>query len=160
MDFEVADLCDNNRDKTLQVLISKFKNFGGLKKCAGEIVTLKLHKSNWELLRILREEDGKNRILVVDNEEYFYGVVGDKLMALAKKNNWQAIILNGYVRDIQYTKNIEVGLYALGSCPLRNFEKTEFERGVKLHFGGVVFCNGNYLYADTDGIIVSEKILE
>jgi len=122
MDFEVADLCDNNRDKTLQVLISKFKNFGGLKKCAGEIVTLKLHKSNWELLRILREEDGKNRILVVDNEEYFYGVVGDKLMALAKKNNWQAIILNGYVRDIQYTKNIEVGLYAkLSSREVLNY---------------------------------------
>jgi len=159
MNFEVADLCDDNQDKEIQVLSSEYKNYGGLKKCSGEIVTLKLDKSNWELLEMLRDEDGKNRIVVVENAKYFYGVVGDKLMAFAQKNNWQGIILNGYVRDVAYTKNIDVALYAIGTCPLRNFEKTSSSRGVQLSFGGVTFNNGDYLYADEDGIITtSEKL--
>ena len=160
MEFEVADLCDDNQDKEIQVLSSDYKNYGGLKKCAGEIVTLKLDKSNWELLDILRDEDGKNRIVVVDNAKYFYGVVGDKLMDFAKKNNWKAIIINGYVRDVAYTKDIDVALYAIGTCPLRNFEKTTSSRAVQLSFGGVTFHDGDYLYADDDGIIITKEKLD
>ena len=160
MDFEVADLCDDNQDKVLQVLSSDYKNYGGLKKCSGEIVTIKLDKSNWEVLDILKNEDGRNRIIVVDNAKYFYGVVGDKLMAFAKNNNWKAIILNGYVRDVAYTKDIDVALYAIGTCPLRNFEKTSSTRGIQLSFGGVTFHDGDYLYADRDGIITSKEKLD
>jgi len=159
MEFEVADLCDDNQDKEIQVLSSDYKNYGGLKKCTGEIVTLKLDKSNWELLDILKNEDGEGRVIVVDNAKYFYGVVGDKLMAFAKENNWQAIIINGYVRDIAYTKDIGVALYAIGTCPLRSFEKTSSSRGMQLSFGGVTFHDGDYLYADSDGIIVSKEKL-
>lgn len=159
MEFETADLCDDNKDKKIQVLSSEFKNYGGLKKCAGEIVTVKLDKSNWRLLEMLRDEDGQGKVVVVDNAQYFYGVVGDKLMAFAKNNNWKAIILNGYVRDVAHTKNIEVGLYAIGTCPLRNFEKTNSSRGDQLSFGGVTFNQGDYLYADEDGVIVCNEQL-
>lgn len=160
MEFETADLCDDNQDKKLQVLSSDYKNYGGLKKCYGQIVTIKLDKSNWRLLELLRDEDGEGKIVVVDNAKFFYGVVGDKLMAFAKKNNWQGIILNGYVRDIAYTKDIDVALYAFGTCPLRNFEKTDSSQGVQLSFGGVTFNDGDYIYADCDGVIVSkEKLL-
>lgn len=159
MNFEVADLCDDNQDKKLYILSSEFKNYGGLKKCFGEVVTLSLDKSNWELLEILRDEDGKGRILVVENNKSFYGVVGDKLMAFAKNNNWKAIIINGYVRDVIHTVNIGVALYAIGTCPLRNFEKTESTRGKQLNFGGVVVNNGDYLYADADGIVISKEQL-
>jgi len=159
MEFDVADICDDNQDKAIQVLSSDYTNYGGLKKCSGKIVTIKLDKSNWELLDILKNEDGKGRIVVVDNAKYFYGVVGDKLMAFAKNNNWKAIILNGYVRDVAYTKDIDVALYAIGTCPLRNFEKTSSTRGVQLSFGGVTFHDGDYLYADHDGIITTKEKL-
>ncbi|WP_419770080.1 MAG: S-adenosylmethionine--2-demethylmenaquinone methyltransferase [Candidatus Marinarcus sp.] len=159
MKFETADLCDDNKDKSIQVLSNEFKNYGGLKECYGEIVTVKLDKSNWLLLEMLRDEDGKGKIVVVDNAQYFFGVVGDKLLAFAKKNNWQAIILNGYVRDIKQTKHIDVALYAIGSCPLRNFEKTNSSRGDQLSFGGVTFNQGDYLYADEDGVIVCKEKL-
>lgn len=159
MNFETADLCDDNQDKTLQILSPEFKNFGGKKKCQGEIVTIKLDKSNWRLLELLRDEDGEGKIIVVENAKYFYGVVGDKLMAFAKKNNWSGIIINGYVRDVAYTKDIDVSLYALGTCPLRNFEKTNSSQGVQLSFGGVTFNNGDYVYIDFDGVIVSQDKL-
>ncbi len=159
MILETADLCDDNQDKKIQVLSSEFKNYGGLKECDGEIVTIKLDKSNWRLLEMLRDENGEGKVVVVENAKYFYGVVGDKLMAFAKKNNWKAIVLNGYVRDTKYTKDIKVALYAIGTCPLRNFEKTSSSRGVQLSFGGVTFNDGDYLYADSDGVIVTKKKL-
>jgi len=159
MNFDVADLCDDNTDKKIQVLSSDYKNYGGRKKSFGKIVTIKLDKSNWRLLELLRDEDGEGRIVVVENAKFFYGVVGDKLMAFAEKNNWAGIILNGYVRDTAYTRNIDVALYAFGTCPLRNFEKTSSSRAVQLSFGGVTFNDGDYVYLDEDGIIVSTEAL-
>ncbi len=159
MKFETADLCDDNQDKNIQVLCSEFKNYGGKKRCYGKIVTVKLDKSNWQLLEILRDEDGHNKIIVVDNAQFFYGVVGDKLMDFAKKNNWAGIIVNGYVRDTKYTKNIDVALYAVGTCPLRNFEKTYSSRSVQLSFGGVTFNDGDNVYLDEDGVIISAEEL-
>ena len=159
MNIQTADLCDDNKDKKIQVLSAKFKNYGGLKKFNGQIVTVKLDKSNWLLLEMLRDENGEEKIVVVDNSQEFYGVVGDKLMAFAKNNNWKAIILNGYVRDTDETKNIDVGLFAIGTCPLRNFEKTDSARGIELIFEGVTFNDGDYIYADNDGIIITKTKL-
>jgi regulator of ribonuclease activity A len=159
MNIQIADLCDDNRDKKIEVLSSKFKNYGALKKFYGQIVTLKLDKSNWLLLETLRDEEGDGRILVVDNSEEFFGVVGDKLMTFAKENNWKAIILNGYVRDTDTTKDINVGLLAIGTCPLRNFEITNSQRDIELNFAGVTFNTGDYIYADNDGIIISKDSL-
>ena len=159
MNIQTADLCDDNKEKEIQVLSAKFKNYGGLKKFSGQIVTVKLDKSNWLLLEMLRDENGEGKIVVVDNSQEFFGVVGDKLMAFAKNNNWAAIILNGYVRDTDETKNIDVGLFAIGTCPLRNFEKTDSARGIELNFEGVTFNDGDYIYADNDGIIITKTKL-
>ena len=159
MNIQTADLCDDNRDKKIEVLSSKFTNYGGLRKFAGQIVTVKLDKSNWLLLEMLRDEDGKGRIVVVDNSQEFFGVVGDKLMAFALKNNWQAIILNGYVRDTDETKNIDVGLFAIGTCPLRNFEETLGQRDIELNFEGLTLNTNDYIYADNDGVIFSKTPL-
>ena len=159
MNMQVSDICDDNQNKKIQVLSAKFNNYGKLKKFSGQIETLKISKSNFHLLEILRDEDGEGKILVVDNSQNFFGVVGDKLMDFALKNNWTAIIINGYVRDIIETKNIDVGLYAIGTCPLRNFEKSESFRAINVEFEGVSFNSGDYLYADEDGIIITDNKL-
>ncbi len=159
MNMQVSDICDDNQDKKIQVLSSKFKNYGKLKRFSGRIETLKIDKSNFHLLEMLRDENGEDKIIVVDNAQDFFGVVGDKLMAFAQKNKWKAIIVNGYVRDTIETKNINVGLYAIGTCPLRNFEKTKSFRGIDLKFEGVSFSKGDYIYADEDGIILTKNKL-
>lgn len=156
---QTADLCDDNRDKKIQVLPAKFRNYGGLQQFHGRVETVKLDKSNFRLLEMLRDEDGEGKIVVVDNAQEFFGVVGDKLMAFAANNNWKAIILNGYVRDTRETKNINVGLFAIGTCPLRNFEQTESSRGETLNFEGVTVNPGDWVYADEDGVIITKEKL-
>lgn len=160
MNYQTADLCDDNQNKKIQVLPAKFKNYGGLKKFHGQVVTMKLNKSNFTLLEMLRDEQGDGKIVVVDNSEHFFGVVGDRLLGYAKKNNWKAIILNGYVRDTDETEKIDVGLYAIGTCPLRNFEQTEAKREIILDFQGIIVKPGDYVYADNDGIIISKEKLQ
>jgi regulator of ribonuclease activity A len=160
MYFSTADLCDENQDKNIQVLSSEFKNYGGLDGFFGQIVTIKLDKSNWDLLSMLRDENGNEKIVIVDVDREFYGVVGDKLSLFAERNNYKAIIINGYVRDIEETKKFAIGLIALGTCPLRNFEETKGERDIELKFGGVTFNSGDFLYADKDGIIICTEELD
>lgn len=158
MAFFTADICDEHSDKVF-VLDSGYKNYGGAEKCEGQIVTLKLDKNNSDLIKLLRDEDGTGKIAVIDVDRAYFAVVGENLMNFAHSSNYSGIVVNGYIRDTHQIKNIPVALYALGTCPRKYIPSTSGERNIPLSFGGVDFNNGDYLYADTDGVIVTpEKI--
>ena len=63
------------------------------------------------------------------------------------------------VRDTDETKNIAVGLFAIGTCPLRNFEETLGQRDIELNFEGLTLNTNDYIYADNDGVIFSKTPL-
>ena len=155
MNFFTADMCDEHHDH-VQVLEHIFKSYGKREKFRGRVVTIKLDEDNRGLIELLKE-DGKGKVAVVDVETKFCAVVGENLMLMAEKNGWESIIINGYVRDVHITKDIDVGLLALGTCPKRSKKISPSQRGVELNFGGVVFRDGMELYADHDGVIVKEK---
>ncbi|SMP86592.1 regulator of ribonuclease activity A [Epsilonproteobacteria bacterium SCGC AD-308-P11] len=158
MDFFTADFCDEYSDR-VEVLDGTYKNFGGAHKCHGEIVTVKLDKNNSELIKLLRDEDGTGKVVVVDVDQEYFAVVGENLMKFALKNNYSGIIVNGYIRDTYQIKELHVALYALGTCPRKYIPITQGTRDIPLLFGGVNFKTGDYLYADTDGVIVTDKPL-
>lgn len=157
--FSTADICDNNRDKKIQLLLPKFINYGGRRIFSGQAKTIKLNKSNWGLIKLLKESSGKGQVLIVDVNQSFYGIVGDKLSHLAEKAGYEAMIINGYVRDIHETKKFNLALYALGTCPQRCFDDSEYSIDIDLNFANVEFKSGDYIYADEDGIIVCDEEL-
>ncbi len=159
MEFSTANLCDKYRD-SVQVLNTPLKSYGGVNSFSGKIVTIELNRNNHDLVRILRDEKGENRVAVVDVRKDFYAVVGDTLMGFAYKNGWAGIVINGYVRDTSITKSIPVGLLAVGTCPRKSFETNSAKRGVDLNFGGVTFRDGDYIYIDEDGVVISKEILK
>jgi len=159
MTFFTADICDDHNEKVF-VLGAGYKNYGGASKCLGEIVTIKLDKNNSDLITLLRDEDGTGKVVVVDVNQEYFAVVGENLMKFAHKNNYAGIVVNGYIRDTFQITNIPVALYALGTCSRKSIPVTSGERNVSLSFGGIEINQGDYLYADTDGVIVtSEKIV-
>ncbi len=158
MNFFTADFCDEHPE-SVDVLSPDFKNYGGANKCHGEIVTIKLNKNNSELIKLLRDEDGTGKVVVVDVSAEYFAVVGENLMKFAQQNNYSGIIINGYIRDTFQIKDIPVVLYALGRCPKKYIPVTEAQKNVPLSFGGINFKNGSYLYADTDGVIITNKAL-
>jgi len=149
-----ADICDDHPEK-VSVLEDGYRNYGGADNCEGHIVTIKLDKNNSDLIKLLRDEDGTGKVVVVDVDSDYFAVVGENLMKFAHQNNYAGIIVNGYIRDTFQIKDIPVVLYALGTCPRKHIPVTQGERDIPLSFGGVDFSSGAYLYADTDGVIVT-----
>ena len=155
MNFSVADLCDGREDQ-IQVLPTSFISFGGRKAVHGVIRTIKVDQ-NPKDIRAFLSESGNGNILIVDAGANFEGaVVGDNLAHVAINNNWQGIIVNGYVRDTGILKDMEIGIWSLGTCPRRGIQDGSGVRDIEVDFGGVSFKPGHYIYADNDGIIVSE----
>jgi len=157
MEFYTADLCDEHKDN-VQVLAPSFKSYGKAINFSGQIVTLKLDEQNSGLITLLKSP-GKGRIAVVDVDAKYYAVVGENLMKFAKDNDWAGIVINGYVRDIEMTSQIDVALLALGTCPRKSFKESAYQENLELNFADVTFVPGDYLYADVDGIITSKTKL-
>lgn len=159
MNFFTADICDEHSDLSY-VLDNDFTNYGAKIKTCGEVITIKLDKNNSDLVSLLKNEDGSGKIVVVDVQKEYFAVVGENLMNFAKTNNYEAIIVNGYIRDTLQIKNIDVALYAIGTCPRKYIPLTKAQRDIEVSFGGISFNNGDYIYLDSDGLILTkEKIV-
>lgn len=154
-----ADLCDTHPDK-VQVLGPGYTNYGAALKIEGEVVTIRLDHNNADLITLLRDEDGQGKVVVVDVDQAYYAVVGENLMKFALASGYAGIIVNGYIRDTFQIKDIPVALYALGTCPRKSIPVTQAERNIPLSFGGAEFRPGDYVYADTDGVIVAGEPLD
>jgi regulator of ribonuclease activity A len=156
MAFFTADICDEHSDR-VAVLGPGYHNYGGAASCQGEIVTQTLDRNNSDLIALLRDGKGAGKVVVVDVEQAYYAVVGENLMKFAHQNDYAGIIVNGYIRDTAQIREIPVALYALGTCPRKYIPATSGERNIAVTFGGITFRPGDYLYADTDGVIVTPQ---
>lgn len=153
-----ADFCDAHPDE-VSVLGPGYSNYGGTALCQGEVVTIQLDRNNSDLISLLRDEDGQGKVVVVDADQAYYAIVGENLMKFAQARGYAGIIVNGYVRDTWQIKDIPVALYALGTCPRKYIPVTQGKRDIPLSFGGVEFHPGNYVYTDSDGVIVTARAL-
>ena len=156
MQFTTADLCDLHGTE-IQIAKPILDSYGGVEHCFGPIRTIRIDEDNGELVKMLRDEPGEGAVAVVDVGGAHCAVVGDTLMGYAAKNGWAGIVVNGYVRDTRLTRKIPVGLWALGTYPLKSSRRSPAERNIVLEFAGVTFHPGEYLYADHDGIVVMQK---
>jgi len=86
-------------------------------------------------------------------------MVGDQLGVLAVKNGWAGIVVYGCIRDSKAMGEMDVGVFALGTNPRKSVKKGVGDTDIPVTFGGVTFTPGEYLYADEDGVIVSENAL-
>jgi len=151
-----ADLADSHPD-IVTVLGPGYANYGGAPMCQGEVVTIQLDRNNADLITLLRDENGDGKIVVVDAAQDYYAIVGENLMKFAQTSGYVGIIVNGYIRDTFQIKDIPVALYALGTCSRKYIPITQGKRDLSLSFGDATFKPGDYVYADTDGIIVTAK---
>jgi len=154
-----ADICDNHPND-VQVLAPNYNSYGGISMCHGQITTIQLFEDNTALVKLLRDTNGDGKICVVDVVGDYCAIVGENLMNYAHKNGWKGILINGYVRDIEATQQIPVGLWALGTYPFRSQKKKEALLNTTLEFGEVTFRVDEFLFADNDGIIVTQKYIQ
>lgn len=162
MTFKTPDLCDqfeNELGKTLRVVAPMFQRYGARTSFSGQIVTLKIFEDN-SLVREAFAESGKGKVLVIDGGGSLRcALVGDQLAILAQKNGWEGAIVYGCIRDSADINDIDIGVRALNTHPQKSIKKGVGDRNINVTFGGVTFVPGEFVYADEDGVIVSEKAL-
>jgi regulator of ribonuclease activity A len=158
MDFKCADLCDDFASE-LEVCQSEFKSYGKKPKFYGPISTVKVFEDNVLVLESL-ESIPEGSVLVVDGGgSKRCALMGDRLAGIAQNRNLAGIIINGCVRDTEDLAKLEVGIFALGSNPLKSKKEGRGDKQVPVSFGGIQWQPGAYAYADQDGVVVSERKL-
>jgi regulator of ribonuclease activity A len=149
----VADLCDAHEDE-IEVCVLALRDFGGRRAFSGPIRTVRCHEDN-SLVKATLETPGEGCVLVVDGGGSLRrALVGDMLAATAVANGWAGIVVNGAVRDTAVLANLELGVKALGSIPMRSVKRGEGVVDTPVAFGGVVFVPGDRLHADEDGVAI------
>lgn len=163
MSFKTPDLLDDNEEEIrnggVRVLAPMFQRYGGRSSFSGQIVTLKIFEDN-SLVREVLGGDGNGKVLVVDGGGSMRcALVGDQLAILAHKNRWEGVVVYGCIRDSEDINQIDLGVRALNTHPLKSVKKGVGDKNLTVAFGGVAFKPGEWIYVDGDGIIVSDKPL-
>lgn len=158
MTYTTPDICDEFLER-LQILEPRFTEFGGKSKFSGEIVTIKCFEDN-SLVKQSLGSAGHGKVLVVDGGGSLRcALLGDLLAAMAIKNGWQGVLINGCVRDVEILKSMDLGVRALNCHPLKSNKHDEGQLNLTVRFAGVVFEPGQYLYADENGMVVARENL-
>ena len=158
MTHATADLCDEFGDD-VHVAHPIFRDWGGVERFAGPIATLRVHEDN-ALVRQALETPGQARVLVEDGGGSLRtALVGGNLATLAQRNGWAGIVVHGCVRDVAELAATQVGIKALAAVPRRSAKDGAGARDVEVTFAGVTFIPGHWLYADRDGVVVTERRL-
>lgn len=152
--FATADICDAHEEK-VRVVEPMFVSFGGRMAFFGRIATLKIFEDN-SLVRSVLQTPGDQRVLVIDGGgSVRRALVGDQLAALALANGWSGLLVYGCIRDSRAIGEMDLGVFAIDTHPLKTVKRNTGEVEIPVSFGGVTFTPGEWLYADEDGVIVS-----
>lgn len=158
MEFKTADLCDQFSDE-IRVAEPLLRDYGRLQTFSGRIATLDVYEDSG-LIQEAVAEAGDGQVLVVDGGGSLRrALLGDRLAQLALDNGWKGIVMHGCVRDVVRLNQMAIGIKALGAVPLASFNRGRGDRSRPVHFAGVTFRSGHYLYADADGVVIASRDL-
>lgn len=158
MEINTSDLCDQFPD-SVDVLEPLFVNFAGATAFAGQITTIKCFENN-QLVRETLSQDGSGKVLLVDGGGSTRRALVDiELAELALDNHWEGIIVYGSVRHVSDLEDLDIGIQAIASIPVAADSEGQGERGIPVNFAGVSFFDGDFIYADNTGIILSAEEL-
>ena len=154
-----ADIADIH-DKDVQRCDIQFRNYGGKVEFCGEIQTISCFQDNGLVKKTLNSP-GEGKVLVVDGHASMHtALMGDMIAAAGVKNGWVGVIINGPIRDSAEVATMDFGCKALGTNPRKSNKDGVGEQNIVLRLGGIEFVPGHYVYADSDGVVVSENPVE
>ena len=169
-DFSTCDLCDAHKvdsSGNFRVISPVFKDFGGVQKFCGPVVTVKCFEDN-SLVKAAVDSPGwlesstgrVAKVLVVDGGGSMRkALLGGNLASTAARNGWAGIVIDGCVRDLAELRESEVGIRALAANPMATDKRNEGQNQIPVLVQGTWVRPGDWLYADADGIVVSSNSL-
>ncbi|XP_066325831.1 putative 4-hydroxy-4-methyl-2-oxoglutarate aldolase 2 [Miscanthus floridulus] len=155
----IADICDANShlltNGELRPLPTIFQIYGRKKAFSGPVATVKCFEDN-VLVRELVAQKGHGRVMVIDGcGSLRSAIIGGVLAKRAENNGWDGIVVYGCIKDVDDVNLCDIGVRALGSYPVKPGKKGNGEKHVPVTITGIRVCECDWLYADSDGILVS-----
>ncbi len=156
--FKTADLCDEFSSQ-LQIVEPGFVSYGGNPVFYGPASTVKCFEDNSKVRQQL-STPGQGRVLMVDaGASKRCAMLGDLLAGFGVENGWAGIIMYGLIRDSIDIRSMPIGVMALGTHPKKSEKKNVGEIDININFPGATIKPGDWVYADHDGILISNKKL-
>ena len=154
----LPDLFDDYSEQ-LQLAEPLFNDYGGTTIFSGEIVTVSCFNDNSKVKELVAT-DGTGKVMVVDGKaSSTNALLGDMLAEKAVANGWQAIVINGCIRDAGTIATLPLGVKALGCNPIKTEKLGVGDVNIDIQFAGLNFKAGQYIYGDANGLAISEKQL-
>jgi len=158
MQYNTSVLCDIYAD-TIDVAEPLLTNFGGRNSFAGEVVTVKCFESVGLIYKVL-EENGAGKVLLIDGGGSLRrALINAHIAELAVENDWEGIVVNGCVREVDSLEEMDIGIQAITAMPVGADDDEIGEINSPVNFAGVTFLPEDFLYADSTGIVISPEPL-
>ena len=160
--FSTCDFCDAHRaddSGDFRVLSPVFKDFGGRSSFHGQVLTVKCYQDNSHVKRAV-ESDGQGRVLVVDGAGCLQrALLGGNLAAAAARHGWAGVVVDGCVRDLSEIRVLPIGIRALALNPMPTLRADQGQTGGAVTIQGTLVQTGDWLYADSDGMVLCRRAL-
>ena len=142
----------------LKHLPLQFRQFG-LRQCfAGPISTIACQADNSRVAEAV-SEPGEGRVLLVDGASALHrSLLGGRLAQLAADHRWAGVVVLGAIRDVEVIDDIDIGVQALGVCPVKTEKRGAGERDITLTVCEMTICPGDWLYADRNGVLIGPQV--
>jgi len=158
MSLHTTDLHDKHGGR-LTLVEPIFRQFGKKRIFSGPISTVKVFEDN-VLVKKALETIPEGSVLVVDGAgSKRVALMGDNLAEIAVTRNLAGIIIFGCIRDSAQINEMNIGIFALGTVPIKSIKVGKGQSNVPVQFAGVNWEPGHIVYADEDGILLSEEVL-
>lgn len=159
MEDLLPDISDAHGDAVHWIPV-QWRDFGGRKVFSGRVETLRCFEDNSKVRDILGRP-GAGRVLVVDGHASLNkALLGDILAARAVENGWEGVVVFGAIRDAGALSEMELGVKALGVCPIKTEKRGAGDEDVPLRIHDVPVSPGDYLFADLNGVMISQHPIE
>lgn len=156
------DLCDAYLDdarKNVRVLEPIFNNYGAIRAFCGQVVTVKCFEDN-SVVKELVGTLGSGRVIVMDGGGSLRrAILGDMLAEKAAQNGWSGLVINGCIRDVDEIGSTQLGVKALNVHPVKTEKRGIGDLNVPIQMAGQLIRPGEWIYADNNGVIVSNEEL-
>ncbi|WKE64090.1 putative 4-hydroxy-4-methyl-2-oxoglutarate aldolase [Gallaecimonas kandeliae] len=151
----LPDLCDSHGDK-LALLDLPLRDLGGKACFFGQVVTVSCFEDNSRVKELLAGQ-GQGKVLVVDGGGSLrQALMGDLIAQSAVDNGWAGVVIHGAIRDAGTLATLALGVKALGTTPFKTARRGLGETQVSLELGGLTIKPGQWLYADLNGVVLSD----
>ncbi|QUM75499.1 putative 4-hydroxy-4-methyl-2-oxoglutarate aldolase [Moritella sp. 24] len=154
----LPDLCDQHFNE-LSVMDPLFQSYGDATIFSGRAVTVKCFEDN-SLVKELAGTPGDGRVMVVDGGgSTRRALLGDMIAENAVSNGWAGFVIYGAIRDVATINTLKLGVKAITACPVKTEKRGLGDSGIDLQFAGVNIADGDYIYADLNGVVVAKEAL-